>query len=296
MKSMDNFSIWLIEKINRLVPTPINVKEIHKYKYSIKEYQCFEESEAKIDISDFGADWDIKGKVILDVGSGLGGKPNYYAAAGAKKVITFDISHFCASNAKGKAIENGYDNLFVFIADAVNIPLPQNFVDAIVSINVFEHVDDLLNTLLEIRRVIKPEGLIFLHFPPFYSPWGAHLDGWINFPWPHVFFRDRVLIEAARRIERRIHNNRSYIDSAQVDWDNANRLPGLNRTTIKQFNQLLDKVGFTIVSLKKLPFGRNEFRNRGVIFRLIFRLLVLLTNIPGIQEVITTKLVYILKK
>lgn len=293
---MEFMIIWLIEIINRLFPSPKNVKEIHKYKYSVADYQSFEEAEAKNDLIDFGDHWDLSEKIILDIGSGLGGKPNYYAASGAKIVITLDISSFCVKNTKRKADKDGHRNLFVFIADAANIPLKNNSVDVIVSINVFEHVENLYNTLLETRRVIKPQGKIFLHFPPFYSPWGAHLNGWINFPWPHVFFSDKALILASRRIEQRIHNNQIYIHSARVNWDDAERLPGLNRTTIKQFQKLLDSLGFTIVLEKRLPFGRNEFKHRGGYYNLILRTLNILTNVPLLRELVTTKMVYVLKK
>lgn len=43
------------------------------------------------------------------------------------------------------------------------IPLPDDFVDAVISVNAIDHVDDFYLTAREIQRVLKPNGMIRMH-------------------------------------------------------------------------------------------------------------------------------------
>ena len=46
---------------------------------------------------------------------------------------------------------------------AEDMPFPSNFFDAVISVNAIDHVDDFILTVKEIRRVLKPGGLIRIH-------------------------------------------------------------------------------------------------------------------------------------
>jgi ubiquinone/menaquinone biosynthesis C-methylase UbiE len=46
---------------------------------------------------------------------------------------------------------------------AENMPLPDNYFDAVISVNALDHVDDFEKTVSEIRRVLKQDGLIRIH-------------------------------------------------------------------------------------------------------------------------------------
>lgn len=43
------------------------------------------------------------------------------------------------------------------------MPFPDNFFDAVISVNAIDHVDDFEQTSKEIERVLKPSGKIRLH-------------------------------------------------------------------------------------------------------------------------------------
>jgi len=182
------------------------------------------------------------------------------------------------------------------VADAASLPFQNDSFDVIVSINVFEHIDDLPSTLAECKRVLRLDGLMFLHFPPFYSPWGAHLEGWIDFPWPHVFFSDQTLIQAAQRVEERRARNVDYIAPAKVDWTHVDCLPELNRTTIRQFLRLIHSLDLVIIESHMLPFARHYLADRGPLARSALSILKGLTALPLLREVITTKMVFVLRK
>jgi SAM-dependent methyltransferase len=54
------------------------------------------------------------------------------------------------------------------------LPLPDASVDLVASFQTFEHVRDLAQTLREIRRVLRPGGLLFAQVPNYASFYEAH--------------------------------------------------------------------------------------------------------------------------
>ena len=60
-----------------------------------------------------------------------------------------------------------------FCASATALPFHDNSFEAIWSIHVLEHVRDPEQALLEIRRVLKPNGLLFLSPAWYCRPWAA---------------------------------------------------------------------------------------------------------------------------
>ncbi|MEW6171414.1 MAG: class I SAM-dependent methyltransferase, partial [Candidatus Omnitrophota bacterium] len=224
------------------------------------------------------------------------GKLLFYDESGAADVVGIDIRLQSVNSAMQLHMKRAHNVIKVLNSDSAYMPFPSNYFDVIISINVLEHVDNIRATMLECKRVLRPDGIIFLHFPPFYSPWGAHLEGWINFPWPHVLFRDSQLLEAAQWFEDKKKNNKEYIFSANVDWLKHSQLPELNRTTIDQFEKLLRDVELKILHTDLLPFGRHYLQKFGLIGKIIFRLLKILTILPGLREIVTTKMVFIITK
>ena len=293
---MDKVQIWLIKIINHLFPQPSNLGELALAKTRISTYQDWERTEAERICPEFGDQWNLEGKHVLDIGSGLGGKTQYYASLEPETLLGIDLRLYSLQQAHAIHEQNESTGLIFVQGDAVQLPVVDNYFDVIVSVNVFEHVEDLRGTLLECRRVLKPNGIIFLHFPPFYSPWGAHLEGWINFPWPHVFFSDKTLISAAQQIEDELHHNQNLIPTAQVNWKEFTELPELNRITVREFFFLVSDVGFNIVSTSMLPFGRHYLLRYGIPGKIVLAGLNSLVRIPLIQEYITTKMVFLLTK
>jgi ubiquinone/menaquinone biosynthesis C-methylase UbiE len=54
-----------------------------------------------------------------------------------------------------------YDVKFL-CAGAEKIPTPDNFFDAVISVNAIDHVDDFAKAALEMQRVLKPNGFIYM--------------------------------------------------------------------------------------------------------------------------------------
>ena len=105
-----------------------------------------------------------EGQVILDIGCG-GGLDVFLAAqkVGPKgKVIGLDISPEKIRKAADCAIKGDYKNIVFQIAKMENIPIPQDFIDIVISNCVINHSPDKLAVFKEAYRVLKPYGRMFI--------------------------------------------------------------------------------------------------------------------------------------
>ena len=289
--------LWLVEALNKLIPPQAMHDELDQAKLGDREFQDRDYAEAAQVCPQFGARWDLSGKAVLDVGSGLGGKAAYYAEEGAGSVTAIDLRAYSAGASLALASRRELaSRIRPLVADAARMPFAGDNFDVIVSINVLEHVKDVRSTLAECKRVLHPDGLIFLYYPPFYSPWGAHVEGWIDFPWPHLFFSDKTLIEAASRVENRRRHNQAYISPARVDWEHLERLPDLNRVTMKESLQIIESLDLTIVESRMLPFAWQYLSRKGTLAKTALSVLKWLTHVRPFREWVTTKMAFVLAK
>jgi SAM-dependent methyltransferase len=103
----------------------------------------------------------IANTTVLDLGCGKGGYGYAMTNAGAH-VISIDL----------KPPET-VPPAFV-AATAVQLPFTSDSFPVVFCASLIEHVPDPLRLLVEIKRVLAPDGAVYLSFPPFYSPVGGH--------------------------------------------------------------------------------------------------------------------------
>jgi ubiquinone biosynthesis O-methyltransferase len=110
---------------------------------------------------------DPSGK-ILDIGCGSG-HGSAHLADKFLKVIGVDISEEALEYAKNNWQR---DNVSFVVGDALSIPFEDNTFDAIAAFEVFEHLTDWEKFLTELRRVLKPNGIVYISTPnkTLYSP------------------------------------------------------------------------------------------------------------------------------
>lgn len=292
---MHALSVKLILFINKLVPAiPVHT-ELAEAKRTVQAYQQWEYEEIKRIYKDFEPYWDLVGKTILDVGCGLGGKLVFYAEQGARKVVGIDLRAFSAASGSRLASQVDDRVIHIAVADGAELPFVDNAFDVVISVNVLEHVKNPFWVLRECQRVLRPGGRLYLHFPPFYSPWGAHLDGWINFPWPHLFFSERALVRAASLIEEQKRYNEQFILPARVHWCTQKSLYELNRLTIRQFRGLVRTTDLQVLQCHLLPFGRHMLK-QVVMGRTLLPLLRMASKVPLLNEIVVTKIACVLTK
>ena len=103
----------------------------------------------------------IKDKVILDIACGEGYGSNYMAER-AKMVYGVDISTETIAHAKAKYAR---ENLQFIQGSCAEIPLPDASIDVAISFETIEHHDRHEEMMIEIRRVLKPNGLLIISSP-----------------------------------------------------------------------------------------------------------------------------------
>lgn len=103
----------------------------------------------------------IKGKTVLDIasGSGYGTK---LMAADAKFVYGVDIDEDAVEYSRK---EFGAKNVEYIVGSGTEIPLKDDSVDCVVSMETIEHIEDQEKFLEEVRRVLRPGGFMIVSTP-----------------------------------------------------------------------------------------------------------------------------------
>jgi len=126
----------------------------------------------------YAPDFTVEGADVLDIGCGDAGAIIAFAERGARcaGIECFDTS---LERGRLRAADHGVTvDLRKGVAES--IPYPDSSFDLVMLDNVLEHVNDRPLTLREIRRVLKPGGLLYMVTPKplsLYSLWNdPHYD------------------------------------------------------------------------------------------------------------------------
>lgn len=99
-------------------------------------------------------------RIVLDYACGNGGNAIAAARAGADLVIGIDISDISIQNARVFSEQQGTSqNTFFVQADCENTELPDKSIDVIICSGMLHHLD-LSYALFELRRILKPGGVV----------------------------------------------------------------------------------------------------------------------------------------
>lgn len=134
------------------------------------------------------------------------------------------------------------EGLEFYDADANHLPFADDSFDVVVSWGSVEHIaGGYLQALREIKRVLRPDGLMFIHPGLFYSNAGSHLGEFSDESFFHLKkspenLRDFILNTPPRRMDRAGHvaSNAEY-----WQWYTE-----LNRITVSRFEQELRALQF----------------------------------------------------
>jgi len=188
----------------------------------------------------------LEGKTVADIGCG-DGIIDLGVAVQAKpdRLVGFDILIHDAEELRERAatyagIEKLPDNLYFCTSEPTRLPAEDDEFDYVISWSAFEHIADPVSILREIRRVMKPHGVLFIQLWPFYhSAHGTHLVDWF----PDGFAQFRHSQDA---ILRRI---RSSGGDQQLASDMIEAFLTLNEITADGLQEALRQAGFRIVKV-----------------------------------------------
>jgi ubiquinone/menaquinone biosynthesis C-methylase UbiE len=101
------------------------------------------------------------GKDVLDIACGEG-YGTAMLARKARKVYGVDISNETVSHASAKY---NAPNISFTVGSCDSIPLPDHSIDIVVSFETIEHHDKHVEMMLEIKRVLRPGGVVIISSP-----------------------------------------------------------------------------------------------------------------------------------
>lgn len=184
---------------------------------------------------------EFKDKEILEIGSYTGGSLVYWIERyGFFKGCGIDINTIFAEAGNMFANEKNINATFT-TGFGENLPYPDNSFDFIVSYDVFEHVKDLEIVMNECSRVLRPGGIVFAVFPPFFQPLEAHLTLVTKTPALHWIFSGQTLNDAYNQIIDDRGDEAYWYKNENKKLEVWEKLPSLNGITIKKFKKIISK-------------------------------------------------------
>lgn len=281
----------LLLTLNQWMPNPNQA--LASAKLNPSAYLDFFSRCSESSFSAFGP-LDLTRKSVLDVGCGLGANLVYLCKLGARRVTALDINSVqvrCAQSMLVDRYPHFVSHIEFVVADAANMPFDNQSFDVLISADTLEHVDNLRGTLLECSRVLRPGGRLYVYFPPFYGPWGAHMVNWINLPWCQILFAESTLVGVARQLERKgVALNNQLPPETRLDLRDGDVIPFVNHLTLRRFRHVLSTIpALKVVGVRLLPPGWRKGH-------WVSRLMQFLARVPKLQEVCTSRAVYVLEK
>lgn len=149
----------------------------------------------------FDAEALIRGKTVLDFGSGYGGRTVDYARIGAARFVWGvepEQIHIDLSQQYARSIQ--VDNVEFRTCGGTSLPLEDDSVDVVVSYDVLEHVESPPASVKELYRVLRPGGTALLVFPVYLGMRSHHLDYITTLPGLHWIFGAGTLVSAVNSI------------------------------------------------------------------------------------------------
>ena len=228
-----------------------------------------------------GMDAIFTDKTVLDIGCGPAGKTLFYAKQGVKKIYGIEILEKYRTQADALAEKLNLNHLFEFVcANAKQLPFDDNSIDTVIMSEVFEHIQDPGVVLKEALRVLKPGGRVYLSFPPYHHPYGAHLKDAIGMPWVHLFFSDETLIKVYSDAVRHLPDGQERIDFRISKDENG-----------KEYFSYINKM--TMRQAKKIIRCHNPVYQRVIPLKPCLKIL---SKLPIIKEMFVKMVVYVFEK
>ncbi len=109
------------------------------------------------------------GPDVLEIGAGIGSVTQYYAAG--RSLVVTDLSDTCVAALRGRFAS--YPSVTVLQEDVRQLHPSERRFDAIVMVNVLEHIQDDLGLLLHLRSLLLPRGRIVLYVPALNALYGG---------------------------------------------------------------------------------------------------------------------------
>lgn len=181
----------------------------------------------------------LKGKVLLDIGCGVGNQVLAAAQTGANLAVGVDTAEVNLRIGEKNAVRHGLHDRVRFTTDTIPA-FGKEWADVVLSQNSFEHFDNPQQILAQAYDALKPRGLFFLTFGPmWWHPFGVHHMFMIKRPWAHIVFSEKTILRVRQL----------YRPNKPKCWKDVL----LNQMTIKKLLKLVEDSRFSLVDLCVTP-------------------------------------------
>ncbi len=256
-------SVKLLKAINKLFPLPVHPFNLQndgittyakwQYEKGIDTIKFYLESPFIYSPEDM-----FLGKSVLDIGCGASGKTMYYGKCGAAKITGMDIVASYEKESNDLAEELGLSDKFTFVfGDAAKTDFPDETFDVIIMNDAMEHVANPEGVLAEAYRILKKGGRLYVNFPPYNHPTGAHLSDVIGIPWVHLFFTEKTLINAYKDLVSEKKDGEDRIKfRISKDNDGKEYFSYINKMTLRRFKKIKENTPFKAIYYKEVPLRK----------------------------------------
>lgn len=239
----------------------------------------------------------LDGKKLLDLGCFTGGRSiAWYERYAAKRITGIDVrDEFIEAAGNFSSSRDANAEFRKSVGEA--LPFADETFDAVLSFDVFEHVQDIGGTLSECRRVLKKGGRLFLVFPGYFQPLEHHLNLVSATPCLHWLFSGRTLVKAYCEILEERGADADWYKRHKRELAPWERCNTINGTTYSEFLKLVADSDWRVVLNARKPIGsigRNISRNPAA--KLISTALVPMVHVPGFRELFLHRISMILEK
>jgi ubiquinone/menaquinone biosynthesis C-methylase UbiE len=176
---------------------------------------------------------------LLDIGIGNASQTEFFARH-AKSSFGIDLQVSRLVEFRRDLMQRGIFNIHFLGGNAESLSFKNNIFDFVTCFEVLEHVENQLNALKEILRVLKPGGTIILSVPHRWWIFETHGASLPLLPWHRVPFFSWL--------PKNVHDR----------WARARIY------TQKEISEILDSVGFEDVRTVLLTAPMDVVKNRSI--------------------------------
>ncbi|MEZ6150012.1 MAG: class I SAM-dependent methyltransferase [Pirellulaceae bacterium] len=271
------------KRLKNAVPKPLQRRSMHDTYW---QWQC-ETSPMYFD-KFFDLSAKLRDARVVDIGCGLGGRTCSLASHGVRQVVGVDINRAEVVQAQELLLRLGNNEMrdkirFQTVSEFKTSSNEESF-DIALLVDSLEHVTNPIEILNQAHSMLRPGGACYFSTWGWYHHQASHVGSIVPIPFATVFFSDKQILDAVRRIVAQPYYVASMWDSnpPALRWQGCNSLhdrPGeyLNKFTIRKFRKAMAASEFSKWELKTEGFSATSHR--------VLACFNFLTRIPLVQEV-----------
>jgi SAM-dependent methyltransferase len=194
------------------------------------------------------------GRSVLEIGSGMGYFSEKLVEGGRDRVVLSDTEDYCLTRLRQVYADDPR-------IEVASVPLPgavgiQGQVDAVVAMNVLEHIEDDVQALKDLTQVVRPGGHIVLWVPAYMQLYG-------EFDRKVGHFRrytPRTIREAVEGAGLRVAKVHPVNFLGGIAWWLAVRRGGAgapNRRLVWLYDNIIVPISRTVERVIRPPFGQS---------------------------------------